>query len=81
MIYIIPYLLQQKGSCLHKSVNAITRAGEPEPERVVFYPLEPEPVYKKTGAGAGPKKKPGAGAAKNVRLRSGSGSLKLSDIK
>ena len=39
-----------------------------EPEPVVFDPLEPEPVFKKLGAGAGPKK-PGAGAAKYVRLR------------
>ena len=31
-----------------------TRDGEPEP--VVFYPKEPEPVFKNPGARAGPKK-------------------------
>ena len=49
--------------------------------RLFFTPWRRCRFLKKPGAGAragtGPKKKPGAGAAKNVRLRSGSGSLKV----
>jgi len=36
-------------------VNSTTRAGEPEPD--VFGSLEPEPLEKKPGAGAGAAKK------------------------
>jgi len=43
------------------------RAGEPEPvDPGVFGSLEPEPLEKKTGAGAARKKKSGAGADKKL---------------
>ena len=48
----------------HKALILQSRVGEPESG--VFGSLEPEPLEKKTGAGAAWKKKSGAGAAKKL---------------